>query len=208
MKDLRLKDLPYWIRTHTINKYHLIDIRQQKNSPDQYAYRWGWIDPSEKIVLAIFNIFCEFFEEEFFRGFCAEERDGKWVFLDKNFLDVYDELKNTKLKEEDFKLSDGSFDEDTFKSHEDMRERHLEIFEIYKWWKIDRLELCKKDDETSIMWYRYNQSLDKNYLNWTEDQKNMDKLLFKKSMDAEELLRREEELMLIKIIKIRGSLWE
>lgn len=207
MNDLRFKDLPYWIRTHTIDKYHLVDVRQPKDSPNQYAYRWGWIEPSEKIVLAIFNIFCEFFEKEFFKGFCAEERNGKWVFLDKNFLDVYDELKNTKLNEEDFKLSDGSFDENTFKCHEDMRDLHLEIFEIYKWWKVDRLELCKKENEALELWGNYDKNLG-NYLNWTEDQKNTNRFLLKKHTDAEELLQREEELMLIKIIKIRGALWE
>ena len=49
----------YWFRTHTYNKYHLIDIRCKRN-----GYSWGWIDKSEAILFANMAILVDFIEKE------------------------------------------------------------------------------------------------------------------------------------------------
>lgn len=50
----------YWIRTHTYNRYHIIDIRDTRGD----YYRWGWIDADNAILLANFKILTTFVEKE------------------------------------------------------------------------------------------------------------------------------------------------
>jgi hypothetical protein len=50
----------YWLRTHTVDKYHLIDIRNARN-----GYAWGWIDRSDAFLFANFAILVAFVEKEF-----------------------------------------------------------------------------------------------------------------------------------------------
>lgn len=52
----------YWLASHTTRKYHLLDLRQPKNSCDQY--RWGWIDSDLQMLYACFNILKSYVEEE------------------------------------------------------------------------------------------------------------------------------------------------
>ena len=52
-----ITNLFYYIRTHTYNKYHLIDIRSKE-------YKWGWIDQDHRIFLACFKCLEEFVEKE------------------------------------------------------------------------------------------------------------------------------------------------
>lgn len=49
----------YWFRTHTYNKYHLIDCRCPHN-----GYSWGWFDRSEIMVFAMMAILKEYVEKE------------------------------------------------------------------------------------------------------------------------------------------------
>lgn len=48
----------YWLRTHTIHRYHLVDCRNR-------WYRWGWCDRSELLLYASFAILTDFMEKEF-----------------------------------------------------------------------------------------------------------------------------------------------
>lgn len=49
----------YWLRTHTINKYHLVDCRCPRN-----GYSWGWFDRSELLLFANMAILKEYVEKE------------------------------------------------------------------------------------------------------------------------------------------------
>lgn len=49
----------YWLRTHTYNKYHLVDCRYPRN-----GYSWGWIDRSELILFANMAILKDYVEKE------------------------------------------------------------------------------------------------------------------------------------------------
>ncbi len=53
----RLERAWYWLRTHTMDRYHILDLRNA-------FYRWGWQDVSEKILYANFNLLVEFIEGE------------------------------------------------------------------------------------------------------------------------------------------------
>jgi hypothetical protein len=53
------KHIWYWIRTHTYNKYHLVDCRNSRN-----GYHWGWMDGDELLLFANMAILNKFVEEE------------------------------------------------------------------------------------------------------------------------------------------------
>lgn len=55
---LRLEPV-YWIRAHTFDRYHVINI----SGID--GYRWGWSDADHRIELAMEKIFLEFYEKEY-----------------------------------------------------------------------------------------------------------------------------------------------
>ena len=50
----------YWLRTHTVHRYHIIDMRYPKN-----GYKWGWIDRSEAVMFAAFATLVDFVENEY-----------------------------------------------------------------------------------------------------------------------------------------------
>jgi hypothetical protein len=52
----------YWIRTHTYNRYHIVDLRCPTWGLE---YEWGWADASERIFLAAFQVLKEFVEHEY-----------------------------------------------------------------------------------------------------------------------------------------------
>ncbi len=54
-----VKGVWYWIRTHTYNRYHIIDIRGADGE-----YKWGWIDRDHAMFLACFKLLTEFVERE------------------------------------------------------------------------------------------------------------------------------------------------
>jgi len=49
----------YWLRTHTINRYHLVDCRSPHN-----GYSWGYCDITGKMLYANFNMLIDFVEKE------------------------------------------------------------------------------------------------------------------------------------------------
>jgi hypothetical protein len=53
----------YWLRTHTYNRYHIVDCRSPQN-----GYKWGWIDRDNLMYNACFNILVDFVEKEMIPG--------------------------------------------------------------------------------------------------------------------------------------------
>jgi hypothetical protein len=49
----------YWLRTHTYNRYHMLDMRSKVN-----GYAWGWWDRSDLILFANMALLRDFIEEE------------------------------------------------------------------------------------------------------------------------------------------------
>jgi hypothetical protein len=64
MSKKRLRDALstafYWLRTHTIHRYHIVDMRSPRN-----GYKWGWIDRSEGVMYAAFAVLVDFVENEY-----------------------------------------------------------------------------------------------------------------------------------------------
>lgn len=59
----RLSNAWYWLRTHTYNRYHLLDLRDSEPE-NREGYRWGWVDRCSAITLANFLILRQFVEQE------------------------------------------------------------------------------------------------------------------------------------------------
>ena len=49
----------YWLRTHTYNRYHMLDMRSKVN-----GYTWGWYDRSTLILFANMALLRDFIEQE------------------------------------------------------------------------------------------------------------------------------------------------
>jgi hypothetical protein len=49
----------YWLRTHTVDRYHLIDIGGMD------GYKWGWIDRDHAMLLANMRLLCDYVEKEY-----------------------------------------------------------------------------------------------------------------------------------------------
>lgn len=59
----RVSNVLYWLRTHTYNRYHILDLRDAEPE-NPHGYRWGWIDRCQGIVLANFLVLREFVKQE------------------------------------------------------------------------------------------------------------------------------------------------
>jgi hypothetical protein len=84
----------YWLRTHTINRYHMVDGRSPQN-----GYGWGWIDRDRLLLYASFNILVDFVENE--KPF--EVTDWEWSEVQKHVKteleDLYQWWKEGRAKE-------------------------------------------------------------------------------------------------------------
>jgi hypothetical protein len=84
-----LEELFYWIRTHTYNRYHIVDLR----SPQNY-YKWGWIDRDQAMVFACFNLLKDYVEKEMDQ-ICyysaATEHNPEWDRreLEREIMELY-----------------------------------------------------------------------------------------------------------------------
>lgn len=88
----------YWLRTHTYNRYHLVDCRNARN-----GYNWGWIDRSEIILFANMAILKEYVERE------ADQIDWTW---DSEPIRVRKEMEDIlRWWDHDRKLEHDAYDE-------------------------------------------------------------------------------------------------
>lgn len=78
------KQIPYWIRTHTIHRYHIIDCRNPKN-----GYDWGWCDRDHLMWFACFKIFQDFMEREYPHGLTDYEANEAWSHAHKEMKEIY-----------------------------------------------------------------------------------------------------------------------
>ena len=85
----------WWIRYHTINRYHYLCLSQpdtRNGTMDHYDV--GWIDSDQKIVFAMFNIMVDFVENELQCNFSKmEEYDSNGRICNKEYNEFMDELK-------------------------------------------------------------------------------------------------------------------
>lgn len=90
------KKAHYWLVSHTIRRYHLLDLREKptKSGVNNFDYyRYGWIDSDHQMVLALFKILNNFMEHEFKSLYCPTEEDILKNPYDKVHADFYHEIQ-------------------------------------------------------------------------------------------------------------------
>ena len=161
----RIKNSLYWIRSHTYNKYHILDLRQpiEKDGIENLhdSYRWGYICADTKMLFALFNILNDFVENEFKDFYCPTEED----------------IANVP-------------------TNSIQRDAYFEILALHKYWNIDRKKAQKEMDKLLDEWMAAKSFGDPNT-----------NKLFVKENALQKAYEDQEEEMLIKLIKIRKSLW-
>jgi hypothetical protein len=123
----RLSQAWYWIRTHTYNRYHLLDLRRaEPENPD--GYRWGWIDRDRMLLIASFKILRDFVEKE-----------KPWPVADIIAKREVDGDPNGELP-----------------SLRRQQERFSEVMALYEWWIagrfIERAAWQKASDALQLAW--------------------------------------------------------
>lgn len=81
-----IKRAHYWLISHTIRRYHILDLRQ----PDEYKY--GWQDTDTRILYANFNLLNEFVKHEMPNFYCPtleECENEQFGFSNKAQRDAY-----------------------------------------------------------------------------------------------------------------------
>src|SRR5258708_9618462 len=65
------KNAHYWFVSHFVpsRRYHMLDLRQPKNGDNVDNYSYGWRDTDSRMVFALFNLLCQFVEEEVSEGY-------------------------------------------------------------------------------------------------------------------------------------------
>ena len=53
----------YWVKSFLFRRDHLLDLRQPKDN-EFWGYRWGYLDPCQKVLLANFSILVDYVENE------------------------------------------------------------------------------------------------------------------------------------------------
>src|SRR5262245_12097023 len=79
----RLKRALYWLRTHTINRYHMLDMRNARN-----GYAWGWRDRSDLFMFANFALLVDFVEKEY-PGHVDWDYDEEHRAARAEFMELY-----------------------------------------------------------------------------------------------------------------------
>jgi hypothetical protein len=82
-----LEHARYWLRAHTTQRRHIIDIRDPAN-----GYAWGWLDRDGVLLFAAFTILRQYVEKE--RPFDPPDRwaegDPEQVAAGKELRTLYD----------------------------------------------------------------------------------------------------------------------
>ncbi len=78
-----VKEPWYWVRTHTYNRYHIIDMRYPRN-----GYEWGWLDRDRAILFASFAVLVDFVEKEY-PGYVNWESDDEHKKAREEFIELY-----------------------------------------------------------------------------------------------------------------------
>jgi hypothetical protein len=168
-----LEEKWYWLVSHTIRRYHLLDLRQPKTKELLHDnYRWGWIDEDRKLLYACFNILVNF----------VNSRNSSEYHYHVTPEDIL------KLRESE---------EAAKQINAEQADSLQEIYNLYKYWTVDRKIDQKEIDDAMKGWHdnRKNDKASNNTARW-------DKL-----RELEEKFYKKEEDALIRLIKVRGAMW-
>lgn len=169
----KISNIWYWIRCHTYNKYHLIDIGQPETNTND-DYKWGWIDEDHQLLLACFNILKKHVE-------CRNSSEFNYSAT----LEGAETIKKRMIEE-------GSSEEEAEAWAFPLRE----MYEINKYWTIDRKKADRKKSDLLTTWH-----------DSRRDKKPGVEEAWNALKIAEQEFDDKEIEMLIRLIKIRKNMW-
>ena len=174
----------YWLRTHTYNRYHMLDMRNKVN-----GYKWGWYDRSELILFANMALLRDFIEKE-----KAFDCHIDWSSAA--------EALEARGKEND----DGCG-----ASRDAHAAAKKEMLTIYDWWTKGRAEELKKEDELLEAAYpnpmEFESIPGSSMFKLKDDETPELRKLRDQCHIMEEELEKKDEEMMIRLIKVRGYMW-
>lgn len=162
----------YWLRTHTVHRYHKLDLRQPYTGTDD-DYDWGWIDEDRQMLYACFNILVDHID-------LRNSSKYHYGTTEKDFAALRKEIEEDK---------EGCVI--TLKNQLHFLE---EAKALYDYWTVKRKVDLNKRRALLHDWHN-NRGQDPGEHKWNALQK------------AEEEFDKEEEEMLIRLMKIRRYLW-
>ena len=114
----RLSDIFYWIRTHTKDRYHILNLKGAEPE-NKDGYKWGWIDRSEVLLISSFLVLRMFVEQE---GNSPGFGDLSALIKEaEENKDLHEQLDTLRAQQKDYE----------------------EIMLLYNWWVKDRFEEYK-----------------------------------------------------------------
>ena len=172
----------YWLRAHTYNRYHTIDIRNRRN-----GYAWGWMDRSEGILFANMAILVAFIEKE------------------KAFDCHVDWRSAAEMAAAGEKSDGGDANRDAHAAAK------KEMLEIYQWWTQDRkIAHDRYDDLLSRAYakpFDFEKKKDGMFRMREPPLTEEEKGLRAQCEPMEEALEAKDREMMIRTIEIRGYMW-
>jgi len=73
-----ISDLKYWLVSHCVpsRRYHMLDLRQPCNNKNNYdCYRYGFVNTSDQMLYAMFNLLDQFVKHEMESFYCPSEEE-------------------------------------------------------------------------------------------------------------------------------------
>jgi hypothetical protein len=116
----------HWVRCHTWNRYHIIDLRGHGD------YKWGWIDRDHAMWIACFSLLVDYVEKEEPFKYIDWDWNDEHQAVAREIKEIYDWWKSGRKKD-----------------HEDLAAIDTEGYRGPGWQEYCRRseELDQKDDE-------------------------------------------------------------
>jgi hypothetical protein len=198
-----INDLRYAIRVRIFDRYHVIKTGLEP----------GHRDTDTRMTHGMFNLLVDFVEVELawmhvvFDEDARKNRKHPWWSLGwtrfKAFRDPDAGLMHLRWE---MRLDDESLPSHDRNPQQAMRAR--EIWEIYHWWKFIRPQRPDPYDFSGWSEYCGSRSMKELFGNdRTEEDQKMSMELIDRAKEIEEAYDREDEEMLIRLVKLRKHLW-
>lgn len=199
-------DLRYWIRCRVFDKYHVINTGLEP----------GYADCDTRMLHGMFNLLVDFVEVEKAWMNVVFNKDNRKKYKYPPFSLGWLRIRSFRCPEAglahlDWECSLGNPNLDEYERCESQAQTAYEILELYKWWKEVRPNRPDPMDAGGwSAWCRYRD--EKGYRpfdssNYTTEEQAEERRILDLTHKIEEEQHQEDNAMLVRLIKIRRSLW-
>lgn len=199
-------DLRYWIRCRVFDKYHVINTGLEP----------GYADCDTRMLHGMFNLLVDFVEVEKAWMNVVFDKENRKKYKYPLFSLGWLRIRSFRCPEAglahlNWECSLGNPNLDENERCDSQAKTAYEVLELYKWWKDVRPNRPDYLDASGwTNWCEYRR--EKGYRlfddsQYTEEEKKEERRILDLSRKIEEEQHLEDEEMLIRLVKIRRSLW-